>query len=645
MSSEYAQFAQEQRQARKIALVYASIGFLWTLLTSDLPSLAFGLIESDKVRWVSVSSGFLVIFASSWLLYLLIQEKLEAAKRAQQELHLRDQAIEASVNAIIITDHTLPDQPIVYVNPAFERITGYSSAEALGKNCRFLLGDDREQSGIDSIRTALREQREGRATLRNYRKDGSLFWNDLHIAPVRDDDGTVTHYVGIQNDISEARRYQEELEYQANYDTLTSLPNRNLLHDRLKQSVAYARRYQKSMAVAFIDLDNFKLVNDSLGHSAGDRLLTTVADRLKACVRTSDTAARLSGDEFVLILFDQTDETVIHNTMQRILNEVSLPCRLEDRDFYVSCSIGYSLFPKDGETDEALLKNADAAMYHAKEAGRNNFQAYTPDMEVKATQRLELGGDLRLALENNEFYLCYQPRVSLSTGSIIGVEALIRWNHPKQGLVSPSHFIPIAEETGLITSIGEWIMKTACTQNKAWIECGLPQITMSVNLSARQFVKKDLVQSIEKILIETGLPPDQLELELTESLIMHNAELFIVTLNNLKALGIKLAIDDFGTGFSSLAYLKRFPIDRLKIDRSFVHNVASDKDSSAIAQAVIHLGHSMGLMVLAEGVETPEELEFLRTHQCDELQGFFFSKPLLADDFEQLLSSRKRLAL
>lgn len=639
------QFFQERRQARKIALVYAAIGSLWTLLTSDLPTWLFGLLDIEKVSWVSIASGLLVIFTSSWLLYLLIKEKLESARRAQQALRLRDQAIEASVNAIIITDHTHADQPIVYVNPAFERITGYTANEVLGRNCRFLLGDDTDQPDLDAIRTALHENREGRATLRNYRKNGELFWNDLHIAPVRNDDNEVTHYIGIQNDITESRRYQEELEYQANFDTLTGLPNRNLLHDRLKQSVAYARRYQKAMAVAFIDLDNFKLVNDSLGHSAGDRLLTTVAERLKACVRSSDTAARLSGDEFVLILFDQTDDVVIHNTMQRILNEVSLPCRLEDRDFYVSCSIGYSVYPKDGDTDEVLLKNADAAMYYAKEAGRNNFQAYSPDMEVKATERLELGGDLRLALENNEFHLHYQPRVSLTDNRIIGVEALIRWQHPTLGLVSPAHFIPIAEESGLISPIGEWILRTACAQGKAWIDRGLTPITMSVNLSARQFVKKDLIEIIEKVLAETGFPPNQLELELTESLIMHNAELFIITLNNLKTLGIGLAVDDFGTGFSSLAYLKRFPIDRLKIDRSFVHDVTSDPDSSAIARAVIQLGHSMGLKVLAEGVETRDELEFLRNHDCDELQGYFFSEPLAAENMADLLITEKRLTI
>lgn len=638
-------FIQEQRQARKIGLVYAGIGSLWTLLTSDLPAWLFGLAEIDSVAWTSVASGLLVIFTTSWLLYLLIKEKLEHARLAQERLRLRDQAIEASVNAIIITDHTQPDQPIVYVNPAFERITGYSASEALGKNCRFLLGDDIDQPDLDAIRTALREEHEGRATLRNYRKSGELFWNDLHIAPVRNDEGKVSHYIGIQNDITESRRYQEELEYQANYDTLTGLPNRNLLHDRLKQSVAYARRYQKAMAVAFIDLDNFKLVNDSLGHSAGDRLLTTVADRLKDCVRSSDTAARLSGDEFVLILFDQADDVMIHHTMQRILNEVSLPCRLGDRNFYVSCSIGYSVFPKDGETAELLLKNADAAMYYAKEAGRNNFQAYTPDMEAKATERLELSGDLRLALENGEFHLHYQPRVSLADGRIVGAEALIRWQHPKLGLVSPTQFIPIAEESGMIAPIGEWALRTACAQGKAWIARGLPAITMSVNLSAKQFVKKDLIETIEKILTETGFPPERLELELTESLIMHNAELFIVTLNNLKALGIDLTVDDFGTGFSSLAYLKRFPIDRLKIDHSFIHDVSTDPDSSAIARAVIQLGHSMGLKVLAEGVETKEELAFLLNHDCDELQGYYFSEPLAAENLAELLATEKRLTL
>lgn len=637
------QYIQERRQAIRIALVYASIGGLWTLLTSDLPAWALGLKSVREVAWATVASGLMVIFTTSWLLYLLVKDKLEAAKRSQQKLRLRDRAIEASVNAIIITDHSVPDEPIIYVNKAFERITGYTTEEVLGRNCRFLLGEDRDQPELDTIRTAVHECREARVTLRNYRKDGTLFWNDLYIAPVRDEDGEVTNYVGIQNDISDSRTYQEELELQANYDTLTGLPNRNLMHDRLKQAISHARRYHKVMAVAFIDLDNFKLVNDSLGHSAGDRLLTTVADRLKTCVRSSDTAARLSGDEFVLILFDQNDEIIINNTMQRILSEVSLPCRLEDREFYVSCSIGYSLYPKDGETPEMLLKSADAAMYHAKEQGRNNFQPYAPDMEVKASERLELGTDLRQAIDRNELFLCYQPRVDLADGSICGMEALIRWHHPRLGLVSPTQFIPIAEETGLISQIGEWVLRSACVQTKAWLDRGLPPVKVSVNLSARQFVKKDLVQSIAKILEETGLPPHQLELELTESLIMHNAELFISTLRKLKALGILLAVDDFGTGFSSLSYLKRFPIDCLKIDRSFVHDVSEDSDSSAIARAVIHLGHSMGLTVIAEGVETPEELAFMREHKCDELQGYFFSEPLPADEFETILAAGKHL--
>jgi len=642
-SASDSQFIQERRQAIKIALVYASIGGLWTLLTSDLPALALGLTTLGEVAWATLASGLMVIFTTSWLLYLLVKDKLEAAKHSQQELRLRDRAIEASVNAIIITDHTAPDEPIIYVNKAFERITGYSTEEVIGQNCRFLLGNDNDQPELDTIRTAIHECREARVTLRNYRKDGTLFWNDLYIAPVRDDEGEVTNYVGIQNDISDSRTYQQELEHQANYDTLTGLPNRNLMHDRLKQAISHARRYHKVMAVAFIDLDNFKLVNDSLGHSAGDRLLTTVADRLKACVRSSDTAARLSGDEFVLILFDQNDEVIINNTMQRILSEVSLPCRLEDREFYVSCSIGYSLYPKDGETPEILLKSADAAMYHAKEQGRNNFQPYATDMEVKASERLEIGNDLRQAIEKNELFLCFQPRVDLADGTICGMETLVRWQHPKLGLISPSQFIPIAEETGLISQIGEWVLRTACTQTKDWLDRGLPPVIVSVNLSARQFVKKDLVQTVEKILEETGLPPAQLELELTESLIMHNAELFISTLRNLKSLGILLSVDDFGTGFSSLSYLKRFPIDCLKIDRSFVHDVSEDSDSSAIVRAVIHLGHSMGLKVIAEGVETPAELAFIREHQCDELQGYFFSEPLPTDQFEQILTDGKHL--
>ncbi len=628
-------------QALKIASIYALIGSFWIVLTSGVLTVLFGQqLSLADFAGGQVLSGTLVIFSSSWLLYLLVKSKLEDAQRAAQALRLRDRAFESSVNAIIITDHAGADNRVEYVNPSFTRITGYPAEEVIGRNCRFLLGKDTDQPALENIRAALRENKEGRALLRNYRKDGSLFWNDLLIAPVRDDGGVVTHFVGIQNDVTDSKRYQDELEHQSTHDMLTDLPNRNLMKDRIAQGIAYASRYKQTlMAVAFIDLDNFKFVNDSLGHQAGDQVLKMVSARLNTCLRSSDSAARMGGDEFVLILFEDPDE--IHTAaasivalLQRCILEVALPYHIGNHEFFITCSIGYALVPEDGDTTEVLLKNADMALYRAKEQGRNNIQRYTPDLNQKVIHRLELDNDLRRALDNGEFFLCYQPQIDLVSQRIVGMEALIRWQHPQRGLISPVEFIPIAEEVGLIVPIGGWVLRTACAQARAWQDAGLPRIKLSVNLSARQFMQPDLAASIRLILAETGFSAAHLELELTESLIMHNAELFIATLRSLKEIGVELAIDDFGTGFSSLSYLKRFPIDRLKIDQSFVRDIVTDTDSAAISQAVITLGHSLGLKVIAEGVETLEQHDFLHTNRCDEIQGYYFSKPLPAAEFQ-----------
>ncbi|MBU0753046.1 MAG: EAL domain-containing protein [Gammaproteobacteria bacterium] len=634
-----ASFARDRRQAMKLAMIYGAIGTAWVLMTSGIPVLLVSrAVAAADLPWGQALSGLLVVLATSWMLYLLIKEKLEAASRAALQLRLRDRALESSVNSIIITRHDQDTNPVVYVNPAFQRTTGYTASEVIGRDCSFLLGDDRDQAALDAIRGALRDGREGQALLRNYRKNGSLFWNELHIAPVRDDQGEITHYVGIQNDVTERIRYQHELEYQANHDTLTGLPNRNLLADRVTQTLAYAVRYANPVAVAFVDLDNFKFVNDSLGHQAGDKIIKMAADRIKACIRGSDTVARLGGDEFVLVLFDQTGENTVGEALQRVLATMAQPFHVGAHEFHITCSIGYAMFPGDGDKPELLLRNADIAMYHAKHLGRNNIQAYFPALNDQIDQRLLLEADLRRAIENDQLFLCYQPQIGLGDDRVIGVEALIRWRHPERGLIPPVQFIPLAEETGLIVPIGAWVLRTACEQAKAWQRDGIAPLRVSVNLSARQFVQKDLVQSIRQVLDETGLDPGMLELELTESLIMHNAELFISTLRELKALGIALAIDDFGTGYSSLSYLKRFPIDRLKIDQSFVHDLHTDSDSAAISLAVIRLGHSLELRVIAEGVETMQQLDFLRSNGCDEIQGYYYSKPLPDDELRQFLA-------
>ncbi|MDB5924374.1 MAG: hypothetical protein JWN13_3310 [Betaproteobacteria bacterium] len=438
----------------------------------------------------------------------------------------------------------------------------------------------------------------------------------------------------------ERKRYQEELEHHANYDALTGLPNRNLLHDRLKQAV-FAQRNVHPVAVVFLDLDHFKIINEGLGHSQGDKLLATIAERLHATVRDGDTVARLGGDEFVLILNDQTKEDVIFRAMQRILGKVSEPMTIGDQELCITCSAGVSIYPQDGADVDTLLKNADAAMYRAKERGRNTFQFYTSEMNALVNERLALEHSLRRALERNELLLHYQPKVELATGRIVGAEALVRWQHPQWGLVFPDRFIPIAEETGLIVPIGEWVLRQACMQNRTWHDAGLAPVTVSVNVSARQFTQENFVNTVRQILSETGLNPRHLEMELTESMVMHDVEAAIAILQGLKSLGVRLSVDDFGTGHSSLSYLRRLPIDTLKIDKSFVNRIGAknDGDDGLLAQAIISLGHTLKLRVVAEGVETEAQLKFLTAHRCDEVQGYYFSKPIPAAEYASMLGS------
>jgi len=443
----------------------------------------------------------------------------------------------------------------------------------------------------------------------------------------------------------ERKRYQVELERQANYDALTGLPNRSLLHDRLKQAV-FAQRTLRAIAVVFMDLDHFKFVNDSLGHSTGDELLKAMAERLRSVLREGDTVARLGGDEFVLILNDQTNEEVIFRAMQRITAKLSEPIQIGGKELYVTASAGISLYPQDGPDVDTLLKNADAAMYRAKEHGRNNFQFYTAEMNQLVNERLQLEHSLRRALEKHEFLLHYQQRVDMRSGAVVGAEALVRWSHPEWGLVHPARFIPLTEETGLIVQLGEWVLHEACRQTRIWQDKGLEPGVVSVNLSALQFRREGLVRTLSRILADTGLEPSQLEMEITESMVMHNAEAAVATLQGLKSLGVALSVDDFGTGYSSLSYLKNLPLDALKIDRSFVRDIGTgaEADEGVIAQAVISLGHALHLKVIAEGVETDAQLRFLRRHKCDELQGFYFGEPLAPEAHARLLANAKRRA-
>ena len=564
-----------------------------------------------------------------------------SATQLHQALSLRERVIEASANAMVISRAASCGFVIEYVNPAFERITGYSAAEVIGRNCRFLQGEDGGQSALEEIRAALREQRPGNAVLRNYRKDGTLFWNHLFVAPVFDDAGIVTHFVASQYDITHTKALESRLLYQATHDDLTGLPNRSLLGDRLQQALSQAARCGQRMWLAFLGLDSLKTISDNLGHGAADAFLKVVAGRLAAGLRASDTIARWSGDEFTILLAAGSGDDGPLAALERLLAAASEPVAIGGHDYVIRSSMGVACFPEDGADADVLLQCADIAARHAKNDGRHHFRFHTPDMNARALARVRMEADLRLALKRDEFVLHYQPQIDLASGRVAGAEALVRWMAPGRGLVGPFEFIGIAEECGLIEEIGEWVLRTACAQSAAWRRAGLAPLRMAVNLSARQFVRKDLASSIAAVLADAGLRGSDLELELTEGVVMRDVEQGISVLRELKELGVQIAIDDFGTGYSSLSYLKRFPIDVLKIDRSFVIDIGQgDGDDEAIVRSIIALAHALKLRVIAEGVETAQQLDYLGGERCDEVQGYYFSRPLAADAFEAYLRAQ-----
>jgi len=479
-------------------------------------------------------------------------------------------------------------------------------------------------------------------------RNGEQRWFCVNGEPLFDEHGRFTGYRGTGTDITARKASEQRIYHIAQHDVLTGLPNRSLLQDRLAQAVAYAARSGHAVWVMLLDLDRFKYVNDSMGHKAGDVLLMTIAARLRSTLRDTDTVARLSGDEFVILLTEHDDETLQPEVVQRLMDAVAQPVMLGSKEFFVTCSIGVAVCPNDGAVADGLIEHADIAMYRAKELGRNNFQFYTPAMNAQALERVRIETALRGALERDEFVLHYQPQVDLQSGAVVGMEALLRWQHPELGMVAPDRFVPVAEETGLIVAIGAWVMRTACADNKRWQHLGLGMLRVAVNLSARQFGSPKLVADIAAVLADTGLAADYLEIELTESLFMSDVSEAVETLHAMKSLGVSLSIDDFGTGYSSLSYLSRFPIDVLKIDRSFVSDIGkeggkhSGKDGgdAPIVASIIALAHNLQLSVIAEGVETAEQLAYLRRHGCDEMQGYYFSRPLPADAFEQVLRQR-----
>jgi diguanylate cyclase (GGDEF)-like protein/PAS domain S-box-containing protein len=528
-----------------------------------------------------------------------------------------------------------------YVNPAAASITGWPREELTGKEFWDLVHPDFQHLVHGKGRARHRGvDAPARHEFKILRRDGDVRWLDFSAGAI--EYGSRPAALGIAFDVTERKRAEEQIKELAYHDALTGLPNRLLFNDRLAVAVAQAHRSASRLAILFLDLDRFKVINDSLGHSLGDRLLQEVAERLQAGVRQGDTVARLGGDEFILLLPGIGRAEDAAKVAEKILETLKFPIRLEDRELFVTASVGISLYPEDGFDVESLIKNADTAMYRAKEQGRDNFQLYTHAMNETAVERLGLESSLRKALPGGQLVLHYQPLLDLITGKVHGVEALLRWHHPERGLVLPSEFLNIAEITSLIVPMGPWTLRTACARARAWQEQGQPSLTVAVNLSARQFQQPDLVTQVKRALDETGLPPSSLDLEITETHAMQNAEATIMTLRELKRLGVRISIDDFGIGYSSLSYLKRLPIDTLKIDQSFVRDITTDPDDAAIATAVIALAHTLKLQVVAEGVETQEQLEFLAARHCDRMQGYLFSRPLPADECGEFLSRARR---
>lgn len=625
---------------------------------------------------------------SLWLI-----EDITRRKRSEDVLHettaLQRAILDSASYAIIATNS---EGVVRTFNQAAQTMLGYQAADVIGKARLELFHDPLEllEQGLagpeaDGALRALdgegllERARQGQADEREWtyvRKDGSRFPVQVTVTALHQGSGEITGFLAIASDITERKKAQEallrardELErrvqdrtaelagtnarlqaeiierrhieervrYMAHHDSLTGLPNRTLLKDRMEQAIALGRRYNKQVAVMFIDLDRFKTINDTLGHHVGDTLLKETGRRLRQCVRASDTVARLGGDEFVVVLPELGSAEEAVPIAEKLSASLEPPVYVDGHELHVTPSIGVCIFPRDGEDVETIMRNADTAMYQAKAAGRNNFQFYTEQMNAQATHHFLLESDLRRALGTGEFQLYFQPIIDLASGRLCAMEVLLRWQHPRQGLLTPASFIGIAEESGMIVQLGEWVLKQSCLQNKAWLECGLPVVPLAVNLSPRQFRQRGLYEAIDAALEESGLPASLLEVEITESTLMHQGEQTVLTLERLKAMGVSLSIDDFGTGYSSLAYLKRFAVQKLKIDRSFIKDLASNRDDHAIISAVVALAHSLGLVVIAEGVEEPEQLALLKELHCGYAQGYHFSRPMDAGAAAQLL--------
>ncbi|MDP5240956.1 EAL domain-containing protein [Uliginosibacterium sp. 31-16] len=566
---------------------------------------------------------------------VLTLNDVTAQRRAEEELRLAATVFDHSVEAIMITD---AQRRILSVNKAFTDLTGFAASSVVGQTPALLSASRHGLAYYDSIWKEATEQGAWQGEIWQRRRDGSEFPEWLSIGAVRDRGNAITHYVAVFSDITERKANEARIAFLAHHDPLTALPNRTLFQDRLEQALGRAERSGSMLALLFLDLDRFKTINDSLGHLVGDRLLQSVAERLQHCVRDTDTICRQGGDEFIIVLPEIQDTEAPARIAEKILRRLAEPFEVDSHVLGTSFSIGIAVYPDDGTDADTLMKNADTAMYHAKENGRNTYRFFTETMNANALDRLQVENHLRRALEHNELSLHFQPQVNLHTGAIVGGEALLRWQSDALGFVPPGRFIPIAEESGLIVPIGRWVLREACRLAMSWYENGIRNVTVAVNISALQFRRDDIVACVRDVLAETGLPPEYLELELTESLLMEHVEDVLDTVQRLKTLGVRLSIDDFGTGYSSLSYLKRFAVDRLKIDQGFVRDMVEDPDDAAIVRAIIQLGRSLKLEVIAEGAESRHQVDFLMREGCRESQGYFFCPPVANDVFMDMLA-------
>ncbi len=597
------------------------------LLPMEIPDLGEKWVMASFLHTEFQGEGAILV----WLYDITERKQLE------DQMLLANTVFYQTREAILVTDH---NNNIISVNRAFTNVTGYRFDEVVGKNPSILSSGRHDKHFYQKMYHDLEKFGYWQGQIWDRRKNGEIYPKWLSISVTRDENNNFKNHIAIFNDITERIEAQEKIEYLAQHDPLTGLPNRVLLQDRFNHAAIAAERYHSRMAMLFLDLDNFKQINDNLGHEIGDQLLKQIADRLKSSVRANDTICRQGGDEFIILLQDVKEQYTIASVAQKILDKVAEPYHFLDHDVSTSFSIGISLFPSDGTEFSVLQNKADTAMYHAKESGRNTYRFYTEKMDLDTLARFQMMNHLREAVRNNDFYLHYQPQIDILSGEVVGVEALIRWCHVEQGCVSPGHFIPAAEESGLIIPIGRWVMEEACRQAKRWHDSGLPKFSVAVNLSSLQFKRGNIFEMVYQVLMETGLDPQYLELELTESILLEDTDEVVQTIQKLKHLGVILSIDDFGTGYSSMAYLKKLKLDKLKIDQSFVRDIHEDMEDSAIVKAIIQLGKSLQLEVIAEGVESAEQLAFLKAHGCHQAQGYFIAHPVSSEEIEAFIRSR-----